>query len=180
MTGLSFCRTSVAKVWSVTTLVVPTGGSLLLSVTLDCALGNCALGTLRLAGQPVLGVQCRGAAGTGRGDRLPVLPVHHVTAGEYAVDRGLRAGMTDLQVALGIGVQLALEQLGPGVVPDRDEQAGDRQVVHRAVSRVPQPQPGHLAGRAEHLDDLAVPLEPDLRVRERTVLHDLGCAQRVA
>ena len=46
------------------------------------------------------------------------------------------------------------------------------------VDGVPQPHAGHPV-LAEHLGDLAVPGELDLRVGERAVLHDLGGAQRV-
>ena len=75
-----------------------------------------------------LGVQRGGAAGAGRGDRLAVGVVDDVAGGEDTGDVGPGAGRVDLEVALVVQVEQALEELGARVVADRDEQAGDRQL----------------------------------------------------
>src|SRR5580704_527853 len=114
MTGLSLFRTSASNVWSVTTLVVPTTiTSLYLRVNIRCCISG-----LFLAGQPAFGVQGGRAARPGGGDGLPVGVVHHVAAGEHAVDGRARRGLVDQEIPLRIGGQLAGEQLGPRVVPD--------------------------------------------------------------
>ena len=89
-------------------------------------------------------------------------------------------GRVDLEVALVVQVELALEQLGARVVADRDEQAGDRELGGLAGLEVAQRQAGELAASPVDLGDLAVPDELDLRVGEGAVLHRLGGAQGVA
>src|SRR5438552_12067599 len=130
MTGLSLLRTSASKVSSVTTLVAPT------SIT-SLSLRWVVVRSSFLAGQPALRVERRRAAGARRGDGLPVRPVHDVTAGEDALNGGPRRRLVDLQVAVGVGGELAGEQLGTRVVADGDEQAGRGQHVLSAVLGVP-------------------------------------------
>src|SRR3712207_7846896 len=84
---------------------------------------------------PALGVDRRCGAGAGRGDRLAVDVVDHVTAGEDALDVGPRGGVLDLDVALVVELELADEELAARVVPDRDEHPGDRQLLGREIGR---------------------------------------------
>src|SRR6202167_4287241 len=133
MTGLSLFRTSSSKVWSVTTLVAPTPSHPLtrfLSYVIS----------VFPAGQPALGVQRRGAAGAGRGDRLPVGVVDHVAAGEDALDGGPRGRLVDQQITLGVGGELPGEQVRSRVVPDGHEHAGHRQPLLGAVLGAQDPQ----------------------------------------
>ncbi|EMF27163.1 sugar ABC transporter ATPase [Streptomyces gancidicus BKS 13-15] len=130
------------------------------------------------SGEEALRVEGCRTAGTGRGDRLAVGVVHHVTGREDARDVGARRGCVDLQVALLVQLQLALEELGARVVTDRDEQAGHRQVGEFTRLDVAQLETRELLVTLD-LGDLAVPDERDLRVGEGTLLHRLGGAQRV-
>src|SRR5690606_3393408 len=126
-----------------------------------------------------LGVDGGGAAGAGGGGGLRVDVVDHVAAGEYAGDLRLRGRGVDDQVPVGVGLQLAGEQLAARVVADRDEQAGDLQRGRLTGLVVADGQAGD-AVLAADARDLAVPQELDLLVGERPLLHDLGGAQRVA
>src|SRR5215468_9966955 len=175
MTGLLFCRTSVSKVSSVTTLVAPIliTPSVLYLLPWPAELS----GSRVLLRQPPFGVDRGRTAGARRGDGLPVGPVHNVTAGEDSLDRGARARLVDEQVAVGVGGELAGVQLAARRVADGDEYAADRQHLLLAGADVLDPQSGELA-LADHLDDLGVTQELDLGVRQRPVLHDLGGAQR--
>src|SRR3954451_22375048 len=87
-------------------------------------------------GQPALGVDGGGGAGPGRGDGLPVDVVDHVTAGEHAVDVGARGRVLNLYVAGVVELQLPGEQLAARVVADRDEDAGDRELLGGAADHV--------------------------------------------
>src|SRR3954463_3988297 len=78
-------------------------------------------------GEPALGVDRRRGTGARGGDGLPVDVVDDVTAGEDPVDVGAGARVLDLDIALVVELELPGEQLAAGVVPDRDEQAADRQ-----------------------------------------------------
>src|SRR5689334_9524219 len=136
-TGLSLFRTSCSKESSVTFFRVPaTAGSLTGwcggagrdAGRSDSSLLGLGLLLVREGGEEALGVECGGAAGTGRGDRLAVGVVDHVTGGEDARHVGAGRGRLHLEVALSVQVELTLEELGARVVSDRDEQAGDRQV----------------------------------------------------
>src|SRR6516162_675994 len=176
MTGLLFCRTSVSKVSSVTTLVAPI---LITPSVLYLLLWPAELAGSRLVlRQPPLRVDGGRTAGARRGDGLPVDPVHHVTAGEDPFDRGARGRLVDEQVAVGVDGELSGEQLTARRVADSDEYAAHREHLLLAGKDVLDPQPGELA-LADHLDNLGVPDELDLGVRQRPVLHDLGGAQRV-
>src|SRR6476469_705659 len=133
-TGLSLPSTSVAKLVSVTVTVLPAMGRSPLSGLL-CACRDQPAGWSMYArsalveglGEPALGVDGRGRAGAGRGDGLAVDVVDDVAAGEDAVDVGAGARVLDLDVARVVELELAGEQLAARVVPDRHEQAADRQ-----------------------------------------------------
>jgi hypothetical protein len=105
--------------------------------------------------------------------------VGHVAAGEHALHRragGARVGKDE--VAVGVHLQLALEQLGVGVVTDGDEQALDVELVHLSRDGVAQLQCVDLTV-ADHALHHRVPAEVDLGVRERALLHDLRRPQLV-
>src|SRR5580692_8411216 len=107
MTGLSLFRTSSSKFCSVTTLVAPTPITPLSSFRVFCRLRS---SSVFLAGQPPLGVQRRGAASAGRGDRLPVGVVDDVAAGEDALDGRPGGRLVDQEIPLRVGSELAGEQ----------------------------------------------------------------------
>ena len=129
-----------------------------------------------------LGVDRGHAARAGGGDGLAVDVILHVAAGEHARHARARAVVRD------------------DVAVRRPSRAGRRtapcwacgrwpRTRRRPAARVIAPvcmlrthEPGDLAPSpvSLHLDDLAVPDELDLRVREGLVLHDLRRAQLVA
>src|SRR5690606_21146954 len=125
--------------------------------------------TVRESGEVTLGVERGGTARAGRRDRLAVGVVDHVTGTEDAGKARAGRRRLDLQVALLVELQLALDQLGARVVPDGDEQARHRQVRQLARLDVAQLQTGELLVALD-LGDLAVPDERDLRVGEGTLL----------
>ena len=90
-------------------------------------------------GEVALGVEGRGAAGAGGGDRLAVVVVDEVAGrrrrpgGWCAVER-----VVDQHVALVVEVDLAVEQLGARVVADGDEQAGGVELAGLAGDGVAQ------------------------------------------
>ena len=90
------------------------------------------------SGDVTLGVERGRAAGAGSRHRLPVVVVDHVTTGEDTVQVGARGGVVDEHIAVLVEVDLTAEQLGPRVVADRDEQAGDRQLALLTRDRVGQ------------------------------------------
>ena len=123
----------------------------------------------------VLGVQgCRAARACGR-DRLAVGVVDQVPGREHPGDVGRRAAALDLDVALLVEVDDALDELVAWVVTDGDEDAGGGQEAGRAGERVTQGHPGDLV-LAVDLLHRAVPGEGDLGVGHRTGGHDLGGA----
>src|SRR5690606_5210654 len=81
-----------------------------------------------LFGQPAFRVDGSRAAGTGRGDRLPVGAVNQVPRCEHTRNAGAGGGVLDLHVALVVDVELVADQLAPRVVADGDEQPGDVQL----------------------------------------------------
>src|SRR5579862_7400882 len=128
--------------------------------------------------EPPLGVDRRHAARPGRGHGLAVGLVLDVPAREDAVDvRGASAPGHD--VALVVELELSLEDGGVGLVADRDEDPGDRELPRLAGRRVAEQQPGDLAV-AENLGHLRCPRELDVGVGERALLHDARGAQLVA
>ena len=130
-------------------------------------------------GEEPFGVQGRGAAGAGRGDRLAVGVVDEVAAGEDARDVGAGGAALDQHVALGVELDVTLDQLVARVVADGDEQAGDGQLAGLAGDGVAQRDAGELVLAVDGVDG-AVPREADLGVGVGALGHDLGGAQLVA
>src|SRR6185312_7607541 len=135
-----------------------------------------------LRGKIFLGVERGHAAGAGGGHRLTVDLVHHVAAGEHALDAGLGRARLDDDVAVGIEVELALEQLGRGLVADGDERAFDLDSADLAgaLAADVEADQGFGVAAADELDHLAIPDHSDLLVGEEAVLEDLLGAERVA
>src|SRR5262245_5585870 len=125
-----------------------------------------------------LGLHGGHAARAGRGDRLAEDVVLHVAGGEHPVDGRLRGAALGDDVAAVVEVELPLEEVRVGVVADRDEQAVDLEARLLPGLRVAQLERLDRAVAHDVVDD-GVPLELDLRVGERTLLHDLGGAQLV-
>ena len=135
---------------------------------------------LRQPFQILLGVDRRHAAGAGGGNRLTVDVILDVARGEDARDVGARAVVRQ-DVAVRVHLELTLEERRVRRVADRDEHAVDASVFRSPVSVFLSTMPVHFALAAVvDVVDFAVPLERDLRVGERLVLHDLRRAQRVA
>src|SRR5579862_8632421 len=110
-----------------------------------------------------LGLECRHATGAGRGDRLPVGAVLYVAPRVDTGHRRLhRTGRSD-DVAVGVEVELPVEQRGVGVVPDRDEQACNREIAGGVGLDVAEHDVLEVAVAPDRLDD-AVPAELDLGV----------------
>jgi hypothetical protein len=80
--------------------------------------------------QKTLRFDSRHAARAGGGDGLAVSSVLHVAGVKYAGDIGARAAFGD-DVTLGVGLDLALEDLGIGDVADGQEEAVDFLLVFR-------------------------------------------------
>src|SRR4051812_28753207 len=138
-----------------------------------------ALGLLALVegvGQPALGVDRGGRAGTGGGDRLAVDVVDDVATGEDSVDVGTGGGVLHLDVALVVELELTDEQLAARIVPDRDEHAARRHGLGRPAGHV-----GELHGvdrvLAQDVGDLLAQRPADLLVVLCALLHDLGSAE---
>src|SRR5262249_6591284 len=129
--------------------------------------------------QIALRFECGHTTRSGSGDRLPVDVILHVARREHTADRRASAAGRGEDVAVLVQVELTLEQLGVRRVPDRDEDARHRQLSDRTRLDVAQLQRVDASVAADVLDD-AVPVEVDLRVRERAVLHDLRSAELFA
>src|SRR6266567_2616414 len=177
MTGFSLFSTSSSKLSSVTFLVAPTMRTSFHAASC-CGLSGLAASGLGV-GKPALGVQRRGAAGPRGGHRLAVGVVDHVPGREDAFDGSARRRLVHQQVSLGVRLEHTGEELAARVVADGDEYAADLERALRSGVDVAEPQAGYPV-RTDHLGNLAVPGEPDLRVRQRAVLHDLRSPQRVA
>ena len=96
-----------------------------------------------------------------------VLDVH--AAGEHALDVGRRGTVTQPghEVSGFLHLELALEQVGVGLVPDRYEQARYREQVSSSVSTLRTVIAASFGVALDAVDDV-VPQEPDLLVGERT------------
>src|SRR5687767_2479492 len=189
-TGLSLPSTSVAKLVSVTVTVFPAMVVLLLSTAWmarpDNRPGGGSMPARRSRrsgsalveglGEPAFGVDTGGRTGAGRGDRLTVDVVHHVAAGEDAVDVGAGRGVFDLDVAVVVELELPGEQLAARVVADRDEQAGHGQGLGSPGLDVGQLDGGDGA-LPEDVGDLLAQRPADLLVVLGALLHDLRGAQ---
>ena len=82
--------------------------------------------------QVPLGVEGALGAGARGGDRLAVGVVDEVADREDAGELGPGRGLVGDDVAVLVGVDLALDQLGARAVADRDERAADREVLRLA------------------------------------------------
>src|SRR4051794_13229932 len=183
-TGLSLPSTSLAKLVSVTVTVLPAMGRSPFRGLAEVPGGRTHRGSVicpRSAlgegvGEPALGVDRRGRTGAGGGDGLAVDVVHDVAAGEDPVDVGAGAGVLDLDVALVVELELPGEQFAARVVPDRDEQAADRQGLGASGLDVGELH-GVDRGLPHHVGDLLAQRPADLLVVLRALLHDLRGAQ---
>ena len=130
--------------------------------------------------EPALGVQCRhGTHARGR-DGLAVDVVDDVARGEDAGDVGRRPVVRQ-QVAGLVVLELVEEELGVGVVPDRDEESLRGDLARVVALQIADTYAGDLSGVAAHdllHDRVGDPL--DLLVRTGTVEHDLRGAELVA
>src|SRR5262245_40929599 len=136
---------------------------------------------VRLCLQPALGVDRGHATAASGGDRLTVHRIVHVASGEHALDAGLLAARGHDHIALGVGGELALEELGVGLVTDGDEHAVHGHLGDRATFRVLELHAGDLPVLdALHIDQLVIHQEPDARVRLGALEHDLAGAELVA
>src|SRR4051812_46273221 len=130
-------------------------------------------------GQPALGVDRRRGAGAGGGDGLPVDVVDHVATGEDAVDVGPGGRVLDLDVAGVVQFELSGEQLAARVVPDGDEDTGDRQLLAGSARDVGELYPADSV-LPEDVGDLLAQRPADLLVLLRALLHDLRGTQLAA
>src|SRR6478735_7385996 len=185
-TGLSFFRTSSSKESSVTFFRAPatatslTSGGGVRGKRSDCR-GLLRLGGLlvRESSEEALCVQGCRATGAGSRDGLSVRVVDDVASAEDARQVGAGRGGFDLEVALVVEIELALEELRAGVVADGDEQTRHRKLGRLTGLGVAQGEAGELLVPVDR-GHLAVPCELDLRVGEGAVLHGLGGPQGVA
>src|SRR4051794_31282907 len=131
--------------------------------------------------QVPLGVQGGLASRAGGGDRLAIRVVDEVAGGEDARPVGARGAPLDDDVALVVGVDLAVDDLRLRLVPDRAERAVHRQLLGLAGLHVAQrgvtQRPG-LAG-VELLDDVRG-LELEVLGLAGAPDHDLAGAELVA
>ena len=95
------------------------------------------VGSAGLRFEPTLGVDRRGAAGAGSGDRLPVVVVLDITAREHPVDACAGAlGLGD-DVTVVLELELSDEQVGGRSMADGDKHTGERVLVDYAGLEVP-------------------------------------------
>src|ERR1700722_17794256 len=92
--------------------------------------------------QEALGLERAHAAHAGGGHRLAEDLVLDVAGGEHAGNVGRRRIRRGADVAFGVHVELAAEQLGRRGVADRDEHAVDRELRQRAGLDVLEPDAG--------------------------------------
>src|SRR5215468_2201751 len=100
------------------------------------------LGVRRHVAQVPLGVEGALGAAAGRGDGLAVGVIDEVADREDPGELGLRGRLVDDDIALLAQLYLALDQLGPRPVADRDERAADLDVLLLAGLGVLQPDAG--------------------------------------
>ena len=118
----------------------------------------------------------------GGGDRLAVDLVAYVAGGEYPGHAGRRGVRRGDDIAVGIDLQLALEQPAFRVVADGDEDAVDRQLPGPAGPDMLDPDTGD-GGRIVGADDLVqdvVPDHLDLAIGEQALLQNLVGPELVA
>ncbi|APC21618.1 hypothetical protein BME99_20155 [Pseudomonas protegens] len=112
--------------------------------------------------------------------------VGHVAGGKYPLDAGGRgiafAAATHQQVAVA-HLQLALEQIGIGLVADGDKHPGQCQILGFSAVAVLEAGAGHAAGIAQHFLQVLVPVQADIAIGglvEQLVLENLLGSQLVA
>src|ERR1039457_1880504 len=119
----------------------------------------------------------RHAPRSGCGDRLTVDAILHVARVEYARDISARAALRD-DVAVGVGFDLPLEDLGVGNVADGQKEPVHRLVPDQAGLVVAQAHTGnHLLGHIVNLIHDGVGEELDFGVLAGAIQHDLGSAE---
>ena len=121
--------------------------------------------------EPTLGIERRHAPRPCSRDGLSVDVVLYVAAREDTFDAGQAAVVGD-DIARVLHVELALEQVGVGLVADRDEQSGHVQLGFLTCIDIFNHDSCHFVVTKD-LGDHTVPLEFDLGVVECAVLHDL-------
>src|ERR1700723_3263019 len=89
--------------------------------------GQLAGGSGAVAFEEFLDFDGSHAAGSGGGDGLAIAPVLHIATREYAPDAGPDV-VVRLEIAVGVGVELAGEHLRVGIVPDAEKQRAGREV----------------------------------------------------
>src|SRR3546814_11700250 len=116
------------------------------------------------------------SAHASRGHRLAIDFIRNVARREHAGDGGQRGARRDLQIAVRVERQLALEQFGRRTVADGDEAAVGRLVARLAVHRVAQidPDPPRRAVARDDTVDRLVPQQLDLRMSEQALLQNLS------
>ena len=102
--------------------------------------------------------------------------VADVAGGEYALDVGYRRSRLDLDVALGVEVQLVGEKLGVGVVSDGQEESRDVDFDLLAVVAAQQ-SPRHARLVAQHFGRVVVEYHFDIGRAEHPLLHGFRSAQ---
>ncbi len=133
--------------------------------------------------QEIFSVKSCHAASARGGYRLTIDLVAHVTAGEHSGHAVTGRSSLDDDVAIIIKVELVLEQLGRGLVADRDEHAFDvRCGSSRPCACCGCRGRSTLRGRRlrQTRPSIAVPDHVDFLVREKAVLKNFLCPQAVA
>jgi len=131
-------------------------------------------------GQVALRLDCGHAAHAGRGDRLAIDMIRAIARHEYAPDARLGAAPGN-DIAVGIQIELSLEDVCVGHVADGDEDAAARQMGLRPRLDLFEPDTRDLVlGDIENLGHHRVPDRFDLGVGQHPVSHDLRGAQLVA
>src|SRR5580698_310614 len=130
--------------------------------------------------QEFLDLNSSHAAGSRGGDGLAVAPVLHIAAREYAVDAGVHV-VVRLQIAVSVGVELAVEHLRVGIVTDAEKERAGREIPYFAGLQVAQLEAGDFLFLAivDIFDD-SVGEELNFVVVFSAVQHDLGSAKAVA
>src|SRR6266436_6624716 len=132
--------------------------------------------------EQVLGLERRHATLARGGHGLPVNVIGNIAGRENARYRGCGRARRGHDVAGGLHLDLAGDELGRRRVSDRNEHAVDAERDLRARLQVLQHDMGDLARmfRATDLVDDRVPDHSDLRILEQAILEDFFRAQRGA
>ena len=120
------------------------------------------------------------AAGPGRGDGLAIAPVLDIPTGINATDARVYI-IVRFEIAVGVGVELAVEYLRIGFVTDAEKQRAGREVPDFSGLQVSQLEPGDfLLGVIEDIFHDRVGEELDFLVALRALQHDFGGTKAVA